>query len=245
MSLPASGRPHLVHVDASPRSGHICPNPVTVSRSGTCSTQARSRLGQTALEYIPAQGLASFSVTSEDAAAVEACVRAVEEVLPLAAEVVFISYDTGNLDLADAVASLLRARLDPGTEIFVAKRSIAPGDDPLKRMLDGGLLRARALVAICPPSSKESPWLWWETGAVWARGELVIPLFAGISANEFDGPLGAVRHGGDCTKREDVDRILKEVVQPGRPGRGYSETTDEEFRSLQDAIPDPRIGAKR
>lgn len=179
-------------------------------------------------------------MTSEDAAKVEACVRAIEEVFPLAAEIVFISYDSGNLDLADAVASLLRARLDPGTDVFVAKRSIAPGDDPLKRMLDDGLLRARALVAICTPSSKGSPWLWWETGAVWARGELVIPLFAGISANEFDGPLGLVRQGGDYTNQEDVDRILKEVVQHIRPDRECSETTDEEFRSLQDVIPDPK-----
>ena len=79
--------------------------------------------------------------------------------------------------------------------MFVAKRDIGPGRDPMKTMLEDQLLQASALVALCSYASRGSGWLWWEASSVWTRRELVVPLFVDIDAKEFNGPMTLVLQG--------------------------------------------------
>jgi hypothetical protein len=127
--------------------------------------------------YRPSEAQAYFEIYASDQAIAERGVAAVKQEFPLVAKYVFISYDTKEYDLALYIAKVLEARLVPGVEVFVAKRDIPPGAPPLKVMLEDQLLHAEALVALCSKQSKTSPWLWWESSSVWARGHLVVPLF--------------------------------------------------------------------
>ncbi len=102
---------------------------------------------------------------------------------------VFISYASDELDLADFLKSILLRVSDNKIEVFVAKRDLSSGADPLKTMLNEKLKNADAIIPICSYKSKETPWLWWESASVWAKTGKVHPLFANISANIFGGPL--------------------------------------------------------
>jgi hypothetical protein len=124
-------------------------------------------------KYWPARAEAWVEVQARDQTIAEQRVDAVRKEFPLIAKYVFISYDTAEYDLANYMAKVLERRLVPGVSVFVAKRDISPGANPLKVMLEEQLLRAEALVALCSSRSKTSPWLWWESSAVWARGHLV------------------------------------------------------------------------
>ena len=146
-------------------------------------------------EYWPARAEASFEVKASDIATAERLVEFVKNEFPLVMKIVFISYDTSEYQLATFIAGVIQKRLAPGISVFVAKRDISPGSSPLKVMLEEQLLRAEALVALCSQQSKNSPWLWWESSAVWAKGRLVIPIFINISPTEFNGPIALVCQG--------------------------------------------------
>lgn len=142
--------------------------------------------------------------------------------------IVFISYDTGEIEWALFVKEAIERRLPSGGRAFVAKRDIRPGEEPLKRMLEEELKSAKAVVAICSRRSKTSPWLWWEASAVWARGEKVFPLFLGIDQNEFGAPLSSVAQG-PAFDEGGVDATLLELIRhvagPNHPTTPL--TTDE------------------
>lgn len=128
---------------------------------------------------------------------------------------VFISYASDELDLADFVKKILLRLSDNKIEVFVAKRDISSGADPLKTMLNEKLKDADAIIPICSYKSKETPWLWWETASVWAKTGKVHPLFTNISANVFGGPLILVVQGKEFfTKKEffqTIDALCKNL----------------------------------
>jgi len=128
---------------------------------------------------------------------------------------VFISYASDELDLADFVKSILLRVSDNKIEVFVAKRDISSGADPLKTMLNEKLKNADAIIPICSYKSKETPWLWWECASVWAKTGKVHPLFTNISANVFGGPLILVVQGKEFfTKKEflqTIDALCKSI----------------------------------
>jgi hypothetical protein len=116
---------------------------------------------------------------------------------------VFISYASDEVDLADFVKNIILRVSENKIEVFVAKRDIASGADPLKTMLNENLRNADAIIPICSYKSKETPWLWWESASVWAKTGNVHPLFTNISANVFGGPLTLVVQGKEFfTKQE-------------------------------------------
>jgi len=128
---------------------------------------------------------------------------------------VFISYASDEIDLADFVKKILLRVSDNKIEVFVAKRDISSGADPLKTMLNEKLRNADTIIPICSYKSKETPWLWWESASVWAKTGKVHPLFTNISANVFGGPLILVVQGKEFfTKQEffqTVDTLCKNI----------------------------------
>lgn len=182
--------------------------------------------------YWPAKAEASIKVWVGDQTTAEQYIAAVRKEFPLIAKYVFISYDTSEVELAAYVATILEKRLAPGVSVFVAKRDITPGTNPLKVMLEDQLLHAEALVALCSQRSKTSPWLSWESSAVWARGGLVVPLFINISPNEFNGPITLVCQGRDFFEVADLNAALLVLVSKVCPGRQCEELTADEIKEL-------------
>jgi hypothetical protein len=130
---------------------------------------------------------------------------------------VFVSYATADLNLAKFVAGLLERRLGQSGLVFVAKRDIDAGSDPLATMLSERLLRAAALVALCSRDSRQSAWLWWESSSVWTRGELVVPLFVDIEAGDFVGPLTLLCQGRRLFRPDELMEALRTVVEQVAP----------------------------
>jgi hypothetical protein len=126
---------------------------------------------------------------------------------------VFISYVGAEVALADFVKKHLGKISNDGVEIFVARRDISSGEDPLKIMLNEKLKNADAIIPICSKNSKETPWLWWETASVWAKTGMVYPLFTNISANSFGGPLVLVAQGKDYFIKEEFLETLHTICK--------------------------------
>lgn len=100
-------------------------------------------------KYCPVKAEASIYVQASDLKTAEQIINAVRQEFPLVAKYVFISYDAAEFELADYMKKVLEKRLVPGVSVFVAKRDIKPGANPLKVMLEEQLLHAEALVALC------------------------------------------------------------------------------------------------
>ncbi len=184
-------------------------------------------------KYWPAKAEASIYVQASDLKTAEQIITAVRQEFPLVARYVFISYDTAEFELATYMEKVLEKRLVPGVSVFVAKHDIEPGANPLKVMLREQLLHAEALVALCSAKSKASPWLWWESSAVWARRELVVPLFVDLSPSEFNGPITLVCQGRCFFEVADMNSTLRAVIGKVCPGHPCEELTPEEVTELK------------
>lgn len=127
--------------------------------------------------------------------------------------IVFISYASEELELADFVRNILKkcssGRIDP----FVARRDIAAGEDPLKVMLESNLKCARGIIPICSIRSKLSSWVWWESSAVWARNQKVYPLFTNISPNDFGAPINLVCQGKEYFNTEEFIETIRMICK--------------------------------
>jgi len=152
-------------------------------------------------------------------------------------------------DVSGRVAAVLQAVLRPrlpSAEVFLSTTSIDPGDDPLRRMLEDGLLKAQVLVAVLTRESSGRPWVIWETASAWARDQLVIPVFVGIKPGEVPGPLTTKVQGVHLHSREDLDRALTVIAR--RMGVDPSPISDDEYQQLTEAgtlADDERVGEPR
>jgi hypothetical protein len=183
--------------------------------------------------YFPIRDEASIEVKASDTVTAEKLVEIVKNEFPLEIKFVFISYHNSEFQLATFIADVIQKRLARGISVFVAKRDILPGSSPLKVMLEEQLLGAEVLVALCSQQSKTSPWLWWESSAVWARGKLVVPIFIDISADEFNGPITLVCQGRSFFKADDINSVLSTIVTKLSPGQQVDKLTDEEVEKLR------------
>jgi hypothetical protein len=182
--------------------------------------------------YWPAKAEASISIRGEDQKLAEQIVVTIRKNFPLDTKYLFISYDTSEYHLATFIAKIFEKRLAPGISVFIAKRDIVPGENPLKVMLEEQLLHAEALVALCSQKSKTSPWLWWEASAVWARSHLVVPLFINVSPSKFGGPIVQVCQGRSFFDSADINSALKTIVDKVCPGNQCEELTSQEIDEL-------------
>jgi hypothetical protein len=184
-------------------------------------------------KYWPSKAEAFTQIEASDKTTADGLISAVSKEFPLIERYVFISYDTAEYDLATFIAEVVENHMGPGINVFVAKRDISAGENPLKVMLDEQLLQAEALLALCSSSSKNSPWLWWESSAVWAKGGLVIPLFVDISPNEFNGPITLVCQGRSLFDVEELNAALNTLITRVFPSKKDGGLTQEEQVRLQ------------
>jgi hypothetical protein len=142
---------------------------------------------------------------------------------------VFISYETTDLDLADFLKKILLRIADNKIEVFVAKRDISSGADPRKTMLEDKLKQADAIIPICSAQSRKSPWLWWESASVWVRKGGVFPLFTNIDPGSFGGPLILVAQGKEFFSKVEFLEAIASVCDYLSISTGsHSFTEDEE-----------------
>jgi len=183
-------------------------------------------------QYWPSKAEAFIEVQAPDETTSDHLIGSVRSVFPFIERYVFISYDTSEYDMATFIAKVVERRMVPGITVFVAKRDIPAGANPLKIMLEEQLLRAEALLALCSVQSKSSPWLWWESSAVWARGGLVIPLFVDLSPIDFDGPITLVCQGRSFFDVKDLNSVLNSLIAKLCPGQKCEELTEQEATDL-------------
>ena len=149
-------------------------------------------------------------------------------------DLVFLSWGGDvSLRVATALQAILHPRL-PLAEVFLSKTSIDPGDDPLRAMLDEGVLRSSVLVAALTAEAVVRPWVVWETASAWARGQLIIPVFIDVAPADVPGPLATRVQGVHLFDRQGLDRAI--AVIASRLGIDQAASlTDREFEQLVQA----------
>lgn len=182
------------------------------------------------LHYFPAQALVAFRLQAPTEETADRLVGVVRQEFPLSARYVFVSYVAEDLPVAEFVKTLIQARVDKSVAVFVANRDVAfgsAGTPAIREQLENAVL----LVAISP-RSRHSPWVSSEAGAVWGRGQLVLPIFLGISANEFNGPIKEYCQG--CNFRPDeIRRLLRDIVDRVCPGRACPDLSPDEEQQIE------------
>jgi hypothetical protein len=164
------------------------------------------------LIYIPTRAEAIFQITASGEEIADRYIGYVEEAFPKKeSPIVFVSYAGEELALADFVKEVLTRLSNGKIEVFVAKRDIPPGDNPLKVMMEEKLKSAQAIIPICSQLAKVSSWVWWESAAVWGRGYKVYPLCTNISLGDFGAPLSLVTQGRNFFEQEEFEDALKQV----------------------------------
>jgi hypothetical protein len=146
---------------------------------------------------------------------VERVLNAVRPAFPLPYEgaLVFISWGGKlSLQVARVLRELLVSRF-PASEVFLSESSIDPGDDPLRRILEEGVLKAEVLVAPLTREAASRPWVVWETACAWARGKLVVPIFVDVEPKDVPGPLAIKVQGVHLAKAEEINRALEVLAQ--------------------------------
>ncbi|TVM03366.1 MAG: hypothetical protein CV087_05730 [Candidatus Brocadia sp. WS118] len=162
--------------------------------------------------YIPAKRLGYINVMAPTRETAEQFLKFVKDMCPEQEKpIVFISYATSEVPLAEFVRRILIRWTESRIDAFVAKRDIPSGDNPLKIMLEEKLKNARAVIPICSAKSKLSTWLWWEAAAVWAGGYKIHPLFTNISPKDFGAPLTLVSQGREYFIKEEFVDTLKMI----------------------------------
>ncbi len=151
---------------------------------------------------------------------------------PLGTDVVFISYETSEIDLAFFIDALLKARSEQ-IKPFIAKRDIAAGSEPFQVMLRDHLLKARSIISICTAQSKNSRWIWWESSAVWASGGKVFPIYAKITPEEFGEPLKTLFQGKKLFDSEDLESMLGALFAHHKIKPKFLKLTSQEVEKLK------------
>lgn len=172
--------------------------------------------------------------------AVVPAVAAVEELFlhPFEDALVFISWGgaTGRR-ISEVLQPVLQSRL-AGVEVFLSSTSIDPGEDPIRRMLEEGLLKARALIAVLTDEAVRRPWVIWETASAWARQQLVLPIFEDVKPEDVPGPLTTKVQGVHLAERHELDRAIR-VLAARLQVDGPGPITDLEFEALSQAAVRP------
>lgn len=143
---------------------------------------------------------------------------------------VFISYDTRDIDLANTISDIIKRIFNDRVKTFIAKRDIKPGEDAFKRMLHDSLAKSAVVLALCTRRSSTSPWLWFESGAGFGNG-ILIPIWAGIKPQAFKPPM-TIFQGKNVEDREEVQAIISTIAEIVQIAIADSNLTNEEFDKL-------------
>ena len=150
-------------------------------------------------------------------------------------DLIFLSWGgRSSENVASTLQPILQSHF-PSRQVFFSRTSIAIGEDPLKRMLDEGLLKAKVLIAVLTKDSGARPWVVWETATVWAKGGLVVPIFVDLSPGEVPGPLAVRVQGARIRERQEVDRALGRIAN-AVGGARHQVLSDEEWQQLTASV---------
>jgi len=69
---------------------------------------------------------------------------------------------------------------------------------------------SRVLIGLITPNSLASPYVLFELGARWGAGETMVPLLAGVSANDLRGPLSGF-NALLCSSEEQLHQAMGEI----------------------------------
>ncbi len=189
-------------------------------------------------DYIPAgpRYWSRVAVESDPARAsslVEVCRTLFPD--PPSDSLVFLSWGgQPSLEVARVLRDLLRNRM-PTAEVFLSDESIEPGDDPSRRMLEEGLLKATVLVAALTADAAARPWVIWETASAWAREQLVVPIFIDIEPKDVPGPLTARVQGVHLANRSKLDQAIA-IIATRVGAKPPAPLTDVDYERLRAAV---------
>jgi len=144
---------------------------------------------------------------------------------------VFISYDTRDIDLAFTFASIIKRIFNDKVKTFIAKRDIKAGDDAFKTMLHDSLAKSAIVLAICTKCSLTSPWLWFESGAGFGTGTL-IPIWAGVKPEKFKAPM-AIFQGKSVEDKTEMKELITRIAEVTKVTASDYSLTAEEMSSLK------------
>lgn len=165
------------------------------------------------LIYVPIHKHVTFQVTASTPEIAAQYVRHVTEMFPMQRKpIIFISYATDELALADFIKAVLNRWTENKVEVFIAKRDIKSSDDPLN-VMEEKMKTAHSIIPICSKKAKNNSWVWWETATVWGAGHRVHPLFTNISPSEFGAPLTLFVQGEEYFNKDEFVDTLKTVCK--------------------------------
>lgn len=124
---------------------------------------------------------------------------------------VFISYDTRDIELVKAIDDILQRVFNKKVITFIAKRDIQAGDDAFKKMLHESLAKCAIVLAICTKRSITSPWLWFESGAGFQKAGL-IPVWSGVAPQEFKAPM-TIFQGKNIQDKTEIEELLTKIAE--------------------------------
>lgn len=143
---------------------------------------------------------------------------------------VFMSYDTRDIALVNAIDDVLQRIFNKSVKTFIAKRDIKAGDDAFKTMLHENLAKCAVVLAVCTKRSVTSPWLWFESGAGFEKSGL-IPVWSGVKPLEFKAPM-TIFQGKNIQDKDEVHELLSKIAEVTKIECGNVALTEDEFTKL-------------
>jgi hypothetical protein len=119
----------------------------------------------------------------------------------------FISYAQSDGDLAATLLDLFRSA---GVACFLAEKSIAAGTE-WSTKLRTAIRRAKFVVVLLTPNSKNSSWVAAEIGAAWILRKALVPAVRDIAFAELEGPIQHYQ-GRQVATRNEMDTLVKEIT---------------------------------
>ncbi|MBI2355120.1 MAG: toll/interleukin-1 receptor domain-containing protein [Deltaproteobacteria bacterium] len=145
-------------------------------------------------------------------------------------QLVFISYDTRDIELVNAIDDIIKRIFSGRVKTFIAKRDIKAGDDAFKKMLHDSLAKSSVVLAICTKRSLSSPWLWFESGAGFGiSASALIPIWAGIEPQKE--PM-KIFQGRNIESKSDVEDLLSRIAEITKINCENPSLTENEFGNL-------------
>jgi hypothetical protein len=147
---------------------------------------------------------------------------------------VFISYDTRDIELPHAIAAIIKRIFSDRIRTFIAKRDIKAGDDAFKTMLHDSLAKSAIVLAICTKRSLTSPWLWFESGAGFGSCTL-IPVWAGINPSEFKAPM-TIFQGKSVADKTELEELIIRISEVTKVPCADCSLTNNELENLKQLV---------
>jgi hypothetical protein len=173
---------------------------------------------------------ADATVSASDVATADRILGHVEVLFPNVERTLFVSYG-GRQDeqLAERLVAVLAPRVPSHVDVFRAPRGLETGAEP-NSSLASALASSSALVAVCSPRSRKSPWVAWEAATVRALGGRLIPLLVETSARDFGGPIMTFAEARKAWVEDELDEGLRDAVLAA--GGTWEPLTADERESL-------------